>query len=73
MVFLKKRTIVAVGSSVLLMLGLIVCLPFLHKPFGTYSLPARDLLIITVLAFSVSPVLELAKFMVRKGWLGKDQ
>ncbi|MBI4726265.1 cation-translocating P-type ATPase [candidate division TA06 bacterium] len=57
----------------LLLLGLIVYLPFLHKPFGTYSLPALDLLIITILAFSVSPVLELTKVMVRRGWLGKDQ
>jgi len=57
----------------LLLLSLIVYLPLLHKPFGTYSLPATDLLIITALAFSVSPVLELTKVMVRRGWLGKDQ
>ena len=55
----------------LLQLGLIVYLPFLHKPFGTYSLPWIDWAIVVGLAFSVSPLLELAKWMERKGWFGK--
>ncbi len=49
----------------LLLLALIVYLPFLHAPFGTFSLSPADLLIILALAFSVSPVLELVKWMVR--------
>jgi len=55
----------------LTLLALIVYLPFLHTPFGTFSLPLVDWLIIISLAFTVSPVLELAKWMERRGWLGK--
>ena len=55
----------------LLLLTLIVYLPFLHGPFGTFSLPLVDWLIIIGLAFTVSPVLELAKWMERRGWFGK--
>ena len=54
----------------LLLLTLIVYLPFLHQPFGTFALPLQDWLIVIALAFTVSPVLELAKWMVRKGWFG---
>ena len=55
----------------LALLVLIVYLPFLQVPFGTFSLPLVDWLIIIALAFSVSPVLELVKWMARRGWLGK--
>ncbi|MCJ7612640.1 MAG: HAD-IC family P-type ATPase, partial [Candidatus Aminicenantes bacterium] len=55
----------------LALLALIVYLPFLHAPFGTFSLPLVDWLIIISLAFTVSPVLELAKWMERRGWFGK--
>ena len=54
----------------LLLLSLIVYLPALHGPFSTFSLTLSDWLIIVPLAFTVSPVLELAKWMVRRGWLG---
>jgi len=55
----------------LTLLALIIYLPFLHKPFGTFSLPLGDWVIVIALAFSVSPVLELAKWMERRGWFGK--
>jgi Ca2+-transporting ATPase len=55
----------------LILLGLIVYLPFLHEPFGTFSLPAVDWLIILALAITILPVLELAKWMERRGWFGK--
>ncbi len=55
----------------LTLLPLIVYVPVLHQPFGTFSLPLQDWWIILVLAASVVPVLELAKWMVRRGWLGK--
>lgn len=55
----------------LALLVLIVYVPFLHEPFGTFSLPLTDWLLIIALAFTVSPVLELAKWMGRRGWLGK--
>jgi len=48
------------------LLMLIVYLPVLHRPFGTYSLPLIDWVIVTVLAFSVSPVLEMVKLFERR-------
>jgi Ca2+-transporting ATPase len=54
----------------LLLLGLIVYVPFLHKPFGTFSLPLLDWVIIIALSLTISPVLELAKWMERRGWFG---
>jgi Ca2+-transporting ATPase len=51
----------------LVVLVLIVYLPFLHRPFGTYSLPLVDWVIIILLAFTVSPVLELVKWWERRG------
>ncbi len=55
----------------LLVLVLIVYVPFLHEPFGTFSLPLVDWLIVIGLAFTISPMLELAKWMERRGWFGK--
>ncbi|MDL1909317.1 cation-translocating P-type ATPase [Chloroflexi bacterium CFX6] len=55
----------------LMLLSLIVYLPVLHEPFGTFSLTLVDWLIILTLAVTVSPVLELAKWMERRGWFGK--
>jgi Ca2+-transporting ATPase len=55
----------------LVLLSLIVYLPFLHEPFGTFSLPLIDWAIVITLAFTVSPVLEVAKWMVRRGWFGE--
>ncbi|MCI0513702.1 cation-translocating P-type ATPase [candidate division KSB1 bacterium] len=51
--------------------SLVVYLPCLHQPFGTFSLSASDLRIILGLAFSVSPILELVKWFERRGWFGK--
>ncbi|MFH1146786.1 MAG: cation-translocating P-type ATPase [Pseudomonadota bacterium] len=55
----------------LALLTLIIYVPFLHEPFGTFSLPLVDWVIIIGLAFTVSPVLELAKWMERRGYFGK--
>jgi P-type Ca2+ transporter type 2C len=57
----------------LFMLGLILYVPFLESVFGTFGLPPRDWLIIVVAAFTVSPVLELAKWIERRGWFGELQ
>jgi len=54
----------------LALLVLIVYVPVLHEPFGTFSLPLVDWAIVVALAFTVSPVLELAKWMERRGWFG---
>ena len=55
----------------LLLLGLILYVPILERTFGTYGLALRDWLIIIGAAVTVSPVLELAKWMERRGWFGE--
>ncbi|MGZ5435439.1 MAG: cation-translocating P-type ATPase [Pyrinomonadaceae bacterium] len=55
----------------LFMLGLILYVPFLENVFGTLALPLRDWLIIVAAALTVSPILELAKWMERRGWFGE--
>ncbi len=55
----------------LLLLGLIVYVPFLHDAFSTFSLSLVDWAIVVGLALTVSPLLELAKWMERRGWFGK--
>jgi Ca2+-transporting ATPase len=54
----------------LVLLLLVVYLPALHKPFGTFSLTLTDWAVIIGLSLTVSPVLELAKWMERRGWFG---
>jgi len=53
------------------LLALVVYLPFIQTPFGTFSLPLSDLVIVVALAFTVSPVLEVVKWMERRGWFGE--
>jgi Ca2+-transporting ATPase len=55
----------------LVLLVLIVYLPFLHEAFSTYALPLVDWLIVIGLAVTIIPVLELAKWLVRRGIFGK--
>ncbi|MGQ9548320.1 MAG: cation-translocating P-type ATPase [Roseiflexus sp.] len=54
----------------LILLSLIVYLPFLHDAFGTYALSVTDWLIVAGLAVTVVPVLEIAKWMERRGRFG---
>ena len=54
----------------LILLVLIVYLPVLQGPFGTATLPLTDWLIVIAAALTISPVLELTKWMLRRGWLG---
>jgi Ca2+-transporting ATPase len=53
------------------LLFLIIYVPFLHDAFGTFYLPLVDWAIVLGLALTISPVLELAKWMERRGWFGK--
>ncbi len=55
----------------LVLLVVIVYVPVLHEPFGTFSLPWIDWAIVILLSLTISPVLELAKWMERRGWFGK--
>ncbi len=57
----------------MVLLVLIMYVPFLQEPFGTYAMPLEDWLIVGGLAITIVPVLELAKWMVRKGWFGKAE
>lgn len=67
--FANKWLNLAIGWE-LVLLTAIVYIPALHQPFGTFSLSIIDWGIIVALSFSVSPVLELAKWMERRGWFG---
>jgi Ca2+-transporting ATPase len=49
----------------------IVHVPVFHEPFGTFSLNAWEWSIAVLSAATVVPVLELAKWMERRGWFGK--
>ena len=55
----------------LVLLVLIVYLPFMHRALGTFSLTGTDWTIIGTAALSICPVLELAKWMERRGWFGR--
>jgi Ca2+-transporting ATPase len=68
--FANKWLNLSVSWEVSLLL-LIVYLPILHVPFNTYALPWIDWAIVLSLAATVVPVLELVKWMERKGWFGK--
>jgi P-type Ca2+ transporter type 2C len=54
----------------LVLLSLIVYLPVLHPVFGTFSLTLTDWIIISILSITIIPVLEIAKWMQRRGWFG---
>jgi Ca2+-transporting ATPase len=54
----------------LALLVMIVHVPFLERAFGTFNLPLTDWAIATGLALTIVPTLELAKWMVRRGWFG---
>lgn len=57
----------------LLMLIAVIYMPFLQTPFETYALPVIDWVIVFIAALTISPVLELAKWMLRRGWFGKTE
>lgn len=52
------------------LLSLIVYLPILHAPFGTFGLTASDWALVAGLAFTIVPVLELAKLAIRRELFG---
>jgi Ca2+-transporting ATPase len=55
----------------LAMLLMVIYLPFLHEAFDTYYLPLEDWLIAFGMAITILPVLEIAKWMLRRGWFGE--
>ena len=67
----SNRWLNAAVAWELMLLILIVQMTVLHEAFGTFSLTAVDWIIVLTLSTTVSPVLELAKWMERRGWFGK--
>lgn len=53
----------------LALLGLILYLPLLQQPFKTFALSPSDWLLVGLLSLTVCPVLEAAKWIVRRGWV----
>jgi Ca2+-transporting ATPase len=53
------------------LLTAVIYLEFLQRAFGTFSLSAQDWLIILLLALSLTPILELTKWLGRRGWFGE--
>ncbi len=68
--FANRWLNLAIVQGVVLLV-MIVNVPFLNEPFSTLSLPRLDWIIVAALALTVSPVLELAKWMERRGWFGE--
>ncbi|MCS6962475.1 MAG: calcium-translocating P-type ATPase, SERCA-type [Thermoflexus sp.] len=54
----------------LFMLSMIIYVPFLRNMFGVYSLPLIDWVIVLLASATISPVLELVKWLERRGWFG---
>jgi P-type Ca2+ transporter type 2C len=67
--FANRWLNVAVSWEVALLI-LITYVPWLQRAFGTFSFAVTDWLLTVALAFSIVPVLEVVKWMVRRGWFG---
>ena len=68
--FANRWLNVAVLWEVTLLL-VVVYLPVLHAPFGTFALTAVDWVIVVGAALTIVPVLELAKALARRGAFGE--
>jgi Ca2+-transporting ATPase len=68
--FANRWLNLAVGWEVVLLIG-ILYVPFFQPAFGTFSLTRSDWLLVVSLAFSIVPVIQGVKFMVRRGWFGE--
>ena len=67
--FANRWLNMAVAWELVLLIA-IAYVPFLQRAFGTFSFSASDWLLTVALAFSIVPVLEGVKWMVRRGWFG---
>jgi Ca2+-transporting ATPase len=54
----------------LAVLMLIVYVPLLQAPFGTYGLSVQDWAVVVGCALTILPIVEVAKWAERRGWLG---
>ena len=69
--FANKWLNLAIGWE-LIMLAFILYVPVLERVFGTVALPLNDWLIIIAAALTISPVLELTKWLERR-WFGAER
>ena len=63
----KGSIVPSPGSDLLVA---VIYLPFLTLALGTFSLALADWLVVTGVALTIFPVLELAKWLERRGWFG---
>jgi Ca2+-transporting ATPase len=49
---------------------LLIYVPFLSQAFETAPLELAEWVLVVALAATVVPVLEIVKWMVRRGWFG---
>ncbi|WP_217995082.1 cation-translocating P-type ATPase [Methylogaea oryzae] len=68
----SNRWLLLAVSWELIWLWLVVEPPWLQPLFGTVALSLEDWLVAGAVAASISPLLELVKIAVRRGWLGQD-
>jgi Ca2+-transporting ATPase len=55
----------------LILLGVILYVPWLQTPLGTFGLSRSDWGLVIALTFTVVPVIEAIKWLERRGWLGE--
>jgi Ca2+-transporting ATPase len=55
----------------LVLLALILYVPWLQAPLGTFSLSRNDWVLVVALTFTVVPLIEVIKWTERRGWLGE--
>jgi P-type Ca2+ transporter type 2C len=67
--FANRWLNVAVAWEVALLI-LITYVPWLQRAFGTFSFAVTDWLLTVAMASSIVPVLEVVKWMARRGWFG---
>jgi Ca2+-transporting ATPase len=68
--FANRWLNMAVGWELVLLM-VILYVPFFQRAFGTFSMTTADWVLTTALAFSIVPVLEVVKWMARRGWFGE--
>jgi Ca2+-transporting ATPase len=57
----------------LTVLAAVLYVPLLQRAFGTFGLSPRDWGVVIAVAATVLPVLEAAKWAVRRGWFGRPE
>jgi Ca2+-transporting ATPase len=68
--FANRWLNLAIAWEVLLLV-VIVYVPFFQRAFGTFGFSLADWTLMMALAFSIVPVVETVKWMVRRRWFGE--